>query len=101
MSLDTEKRSIYSLISRRKSEFWGSLNRKSANDFASSVLPTPYIHKIIVSEQEHITTNNDSSSTHRGANHEEHAERPVVVAQARAGEADALGDGGDGLVLTH
>ena len=101
MSRETEKRSIYSLISRRKSEFCGSLNRKSAKDFASSVLPTPYIHKIIASEQKHITTNNYSSHTHRGPNHEEHAERPVVVAQARAGEADALGNGGDGLVLAH
>lgn len=38
---------------------------------------------------------------HRGADHEEDAEGSVVVAQARAGEADALGDGGDGLVLAH
>jgi len=49
MSLETENRSIYSLMSRRKSEFCGSLNRNSASDFASSVLPTPC--KMMVSIQ--------------------------------------------------
>jgi hypothetical protein len=41
MSRLTEKRSMYSDMSRRNRELLGSLNRNSLRALASSVLPTP------------------------------------------------------------
>lgn len=47
ISRDTLKRSMYSLMSTRSSEFAGSLNRNSLSALASSVLPTPYVAAVV------------------------------------------------------